>query len=237
MGKNLTQQKRGKGTPTYTVPSFRFKGKTQNHNKGAAKVLDIVNDQGHSAPLLEVEYEDKTKGLIVAPEGIKVNDILVQGEKADIKTGNSLFLKDIPEGIQIFNIELKPGDGGKFVKASGMTARIVSKSKSKITIQLPSKKQKEFHPDCKATIGIVAGSGRPEKPYLKAGIKFKVMKARNKYWPSVSGTSMNSVDHPFGGSKSSHKGRPKNAPKNAPPGRKVGSIRPRQTGRNKGKRK
>ena len=85
-------------------------------------------------------------------------------------------------------------------------------------------------------IGLVAGAGRPEKPFMKAGTKHHKMKARNKLYPIVSGVAMNSLSHPFGGTQSSHKGRPTIAPKNAPPGRKVGKIRPRQTGRTKGKR-
>jgi len=124
-----------------------------------------------------------------------------------------------------------PGDGGKLVKTSGGVARIVSKSLKKVIVKLPSKKQKEFHPKCNATIGVIAGSGRVDKPFLKAGNKFKAMKAKGKYWPIVSGASMNAVDHPLGGARSSRKGRPTIAPRNAPPGRKVGMIRPRKTGR------
>ena len=98
---------------------------------------------------------------------------------------------------------------------------------------LPSSKTKDFNPDCRACIGIIAGSGRKEKPFLKAGTKHHAMKARNKLYPSVSGTSQNAVDHPFGGSSSSVKGRPTQAPRNAPPGRKVGKIAPTRTGRKK----
>jgi large subunit ribosomal protein L2 len=100
-------------------------------------------------------------------------------------------------------------------------------------VQLPSSKTKRFLPDCRATIGIIAGSGRKEKPFLKAGTRHYAMKAKNKLYPSVSGTSMNSVDHPFGGSSSAHKGRPTQAARNAPPGRKVGKIAPKRTGRKK----
>jgi len=78
---------------------------------------------------------------------------------------------------------------------------------------------------------MIAGSGRTEKPLLKAGNKFHKMKAKNKMWPIVSGNSMNAVSHPFGSKKSNSKGRPTQSSRNAPPGRKVGKIAPRRTGR------
>ncbi len=108
---------------------------------------------------------------------------------------------------------------------------MVAKTANSITIKLPSRKEKPFHPECRATIGIIAGSGRIEKPFLKAGTKYHKMRARNRLYPSVSGTSMNAVDHPFGGTQSSHKGKPTIAPKHAPPGRKVGKLKPRRTGK------
>jgi len=135
------------------------------------------------------------------------------------------------EGTSIFNIESKAGDGGRFVRSSGSLAKIVAKTGEMATVKLPSKKEKNFSLNCRATIGQVAGSGRIEKPFLKAGTKFHRMKARNKYWPSVSGTSMNAVNHPFGGRSSHAKGRPTQAPRSAPPGRKVGKIAPKRTGR------
>ena len=98
---------------------------------------------------------------------------------------------------------------------------------------LPSKKQKEFHPGCRASIGVVAGAGRKEKPFYKAGRKYHAMKAKNKYYPKTSAQSMNAVDHPFGNKRSSRKSKAKPAPRDAPPGRKVGMIRPRRTGRKK----
>jgi len=131
----------------------------------------------------------------------------------------------------IYNIEALPRDGGKFVRASGVFAKIITKMQNKIVVELPSAKRRLFLPDCRATIGVIAGSGRKDKPFLKAGKRYYAMKAKNKLWPQVSGTSMNSVDHPFGGSSSSVKGGPTQASRNAPPGRKVGKIAPKRTGR------
>ena len=234
MGKNLIQQRRGKGSPTFRSPSFRYAGKAQ-HPKGqedgsVGVIEEFVHSQGHSAPLMIISYADEIS-LTIAPEGVRVGDNVVYGKGAEIKSGNILPLGEIPEGIEIFNIESKPGDGGKFVRSSGASAKIVSKSKDHVVIKLPSKKQKEFSAKCLATIGNAAGSGRTEKPILKAGIKYYKMKAKNKLWPSVSGTSMNAVAHPFGSKGSSTKGRPTQSPRNAPPGRKVGKIAPKRTGR------
>lgn len=234
MGKNLIQQRRGKGSSTYRAPSFRYKGKV-SHNKlrdGSVKgkVADIIKCRGHSAPLIEVLFENKEKTLMIAPESIKVGDPIVSGPEAKAKTGFILPLKNIPEGTSIFNIESTPGDGGKFVKSSGTFAKVVGKTKAGVSIKLPSNKKKIFNQECRACVGVIAGSGRLEKPFLKAGNKYYAMRAKNKLYPHVCGISMNAVAHPFGGKGSHTKGRPLQASRNAPPGRKVGSISPRRTG-------
>ncbi len=235
MGKSLVQQARGRGGPTYRAPSFNYLGEVKY--VGAqflmGTVVDIVHCPGHSAPLASVVYENKETGLLIAPEGIKVGDHVTMG--GDPQLGNTLLLRDIPEGTLICNVESNPGDGGKFARASGIFAKILTKGK-KITVMLPSKRQREFSPACRATIGVVAGGGRTEKPFMKAGIRYYKMKQRNKYWPRTSGTSQNAVDHPFGGKRSSRKGRPTVAPRFAPAGRKVGKLHPRKTGRFKMKK-
>ena len=237
MGKNLIQQKRGKGSPTYRVPSFRFKGRAKHNPRNEKTITGVVDDiikcQAHSSPLIKINYENGQKALLIAPEGIKIGDSLTTGPEATISTGNTVALKNIPEGTSIYNIESIPGDGGKFVRASGTSARIITKMPNKIVVRLPSNKNKEFNPECRACIGITAGSGRLEKPFLKAGRKYHKMRARNKLYPKVCGISMNALTHPFGGSSSHIKGRPTQSPRNAPPGRKVGKIAPRRTGRGK----
>ena len=232
MGKNITSQKRGRGSPTFKRPSFNFQGKTKIGKNGSAQIVELLDCRAHSAPLARLRYDDNSLSLVIAPEGVRVGQQIEIGGK-EIILGNITELKNIPEGVNVFNIENTPGDGGCFVKASGTFAKVVAKSNKSVTLLLPSKKQRDFHPDARACIGIVAGSGRKEKPFFKAGRKFHAMKAKNRYWPSVSGTSMNAVDHPFGGRSSSHKGKPTQARRNAPPGRMVGMIRPRHSGRNK----
>ena len=238
MGKSLIQQKRGKGSPTYRAPSFRYKGTARftvyEEDKALnANITDILHSSGHSAPLMELKYSNGEIGLLQAPEGVRVGDKIEIGKDVEVKDGNILPLKSIPEGTSIYNIESNPGDGGKFVRTTGAFAKIITKMEEGIVVELPSSKRRTFLPECKAVVGVVAGSGRTEKPFLKAGNKFYKMKAKNKLWPNVSGTSMNSVDHPFGGSSSHAKGIPTQSARNSPPGRKVGKIAPKRTGRHK----
>jgi large subunit ribosomal protein L2 len=229
MGKRLIQQRRGRGTHTYKSPSFRFKGQVKHTNEGNGIVTNLIHCQGHSTPLMEVNYENK-KNLSFAPQGISVGDKIIVGGM-EVKSGNVLALKDIPEGTLVHNLELNPGDGGKLVRASGTFAKVVAKSNEAVRVILPSKKEKKFLPNCRAAIGILSGAGRKDKPFMKAGTKFYKMRAKNKLYPKVCGISMNAVDHPFGGKCSHIKGRPTLSPRSAPPGRKVGKIAPRRTGR------
>lgn len=234
MGKSLIQQKRGKGSPRYIAPSHRWAGLSRHKNTfqtSRGHIIDFVDCAGHSAPLAKITYDDGEECLMVAVEGMRIGDEVVSG--ADTHTpGNTLCLKDVPEGTMVCNIEAQPGDGGKFVRAGGTFAKIIAKTPEGVVVRLPSKKEKIFCPECRAMIGVVAGGGRTEKPFLRAGTRFFAMQAKNKLWPKVCGISMNAVDHPFGGSRN-RKGKPTIAPKNAPPGRNVGKIHPRRTGRTK----
>jgi large subunit ribosomal protein L2 len=232
MGKRLIQQRRGRGTNTYASPSFRFKGKVK-HTKvsTSGEIVDLIHCQGHSTPLMQVAYLTGKKELAFAPEGIRVGDVITVSPDAEVKQGNVLPLGQIPEGTLVHNIELRPGDGGKLVRASGASAKVVAKTEKSVRVILPSKKEKSFLPNCRAAIGVLSGSGRVDKPFLKAGNKFHKMRAKNKLYPKVCGISMNAVDHPFGGGCSHVKGRPTLSPRSAPPGRKVGKIAPRRTGR------
>ncbi len=238
MGKNLIQQKRGKGSPTYRAPSFRYIGEVKHRkydesekNLVKGKIRDIVHSAGHYAPIAKVLFENKEEVLMIAPQNIRQGDEIFSGRNAEIKYGNTLPLGIMPEGTVIYNIESNPGDGGKFCRSSGTSAKILSKTPGKIIVMLPSKKQHVFNPECRATIGIVAGDGRGEKPLLKAGNAHYKWKARNKLYPRVSALAMNAVDHPYGGTRSSKKGKVTIARRNAPPGAKVGLLRPRRTGR------
>ncbi|HLC81210.1 MAG TPA: 50S ribosomal protein L2 [Candidatus Nanoarchaeia archaeon] len=230
MGKNLIQQRRGRGSPTYKAPSFRYKAEVKHLSQNGT-VVDLLHCPAHSSPLMEVAYADGLRARTIAPEGITVGDSIQVGAGVEIKPGNVLSLKDIPEGTLIHNIELRPGDGGKMVRTAGSAARVVAKSEGIIRVLLPSRKEKILLPECRAAIGVLAGSGRRDKPFLKAGRRFMKRRATNRVYPRVCGVSMNAVDHPFGGKCSHVKGRPTQSPRSAPPGRKVGKIAPRRTGR------
>ncbi|MBI2507607.1 50S ribosomal protein L2 [Candidatus Woesearchaeota archaeon] len=244
MGKRIIQQARGHGSLTYRSPGHRFVAKPahrqlddrEKNGVVSGIVKDIIKCPGHYAPLARIKYDDDKVSYIIAPEGLIVNQEISSGTLAVVKPGNTLPLKNIPEGAQIYNIEDQPGDLGKFVRASGIFARIISKIGNKIVVKLPSQKRKDFNPECRATIGTIAGSGRKEKPMFKAGNSYFKMKARSKLYPRTAAGAMNATDHPFGSGRGgpTFGGRSSSiAPKNAPPGRRVGMLRPKRTGRKK----
>ncbi len=231
MGKRLIQQRRGRGTPRYVSPTHRYRGFIQYPKKDevkVGKVIDIVDDPMRLYPLMLVDF-DGEKRYLIAPNGIGTGDkIYVNDGPAQL--GAVLPLSKIPEGVPIFNIEMRQGDGGKICRSPGSSAVIVAKAETKVSVQLPSKEVKKFDANCRATVGVVAGGGIIEKPFVKAGAKYYAMKVRNKLYPIVTGRSMNAVDHPFGGS---NLGKSKTTKKIAPAGRKVGSVGARRTGKKK----
>ncbi len=236
MGKRLRLQRRGKGTPKYRATinakiNIRYnyfdKDKTL---KG--QIVSLFTDPIRTAPIAEVLFEDGSKDYIVASESIKTGDRVIFGKDAPISPGNVLFLEDISPGTQIYNIEKNFGDGGKFVRASGQSATLMSKKEGVGIIKLPSGKIKNFPLTVRATIGVVAGAGRPNKPFVKAGNKFYAMKAKSRPYPTLRGVAMNAVDHPFGGLQH-HVGHSKSTSRHAPSGRKVGAIASKRTGRKK----
>ena len=235
MGRRIQGQRRGRGTPTFRAPSHRYKAdlshKREEGDLLVGDVTDIEHDPARSAPVARVAFEDGDERLVLAPEGIGVGDRIEVGISAAIEPGNTLPLSEIPEGVPIANVEGQPGDGGKYARASGVSATLVTHERDAAVVKLPSDAVKRLSPDCRATIGVVAGGGRTEKPFVKAGTKHHKMKARGTKWPRVRGVAMNAVDHPFGGGGRQHPGRPKSVSKNAPPGRKVGDLGSRRTGR------
>ncbi|MBU0962711.1 MAG: 50S ribosomal protein L2 [Nanoarchaeota archaeon] len=240
MGHNLLQQRRGRGTSIrFFAPSFRYFGKVkyrkyddmEKNELVNGKIVNLVNCPGHSAPLMEVKYDDGETAILIAPENIFVNQLVSSGSKSEIKYGNTLPLKNIPADASVYCLEITPGDGGKLVRTPGTYARIVASTPEKISIKLPSGKIKDFSPECRATIGVIAGTGRKDKPFVKAGKKYHAMKAKNRVYPIVSPVKMNPIDHPFGCGRAKNMGRSAIPRRGAPPGAKVGLIRARRTGR------
>ncbi|MEA3458127.1 MAG: 50S ribosomal protein L2 [Candidatus Thermoplasmatota archaeon] len=235
MGKKLIQQRRGRTKGRYSAPTHRFRGKIKyppGEIKGTGIVEDIIHDPGHTAPLASVRLENNKKVLTLAPEGIKVGDeIKYSDKKGKIKSGNVLPVGKIDEGFPIHNIEVSPGDGGKLVRAGGNNATVVSHNSGKTVIRLPSGKFKTIQSSCRATMGVLAGGGRKDKPFLKAGKKYHAFRTRGKQYPVVRGVAMNSVAHPHGGGGHQHVGKSYTVKRGASPGRKVGSVAARRTGR------
>lgn len=242
MGTHVVSQKRGHGGPAYRTPGHRFFGKIAysaarpEEKEGCIRgqVVEFVDDPGRSAIIACVLLENGEMENILAPEGMKIGDIIEFGKSAKIGIGSIAPLGMIPEGMPVFNLEIIPGDGGKLIRASGSVGYVVSHDEetNQVGVRLASKKVKIFYPDCRATIGVACGGGHLEKPFRKAGNKFYHMHARNKRYPITRGTAMNAYDHPHGGRSY---GTPSTVSRTAPPGLKVGLIAARRTGRKRGK--
>lgn len=242
MGKRLITQRRGKGTPRYRVPSHRFAGEIRypsglDYKNGlAGQVVDIYDDPARTAPVAKVMLDETFEEIrIIAAEGMRIGQWVNIGVSDKPKIGDVLPVGMIPEGTDIYNIELSPGDGGKFARSSGSSGYLVSHEREQgVTyVKLPSKKVIALNDNSKATIGVVAGSGRVDKPMVIAGQAHHKHKARNKLYPTVRGVAMNAVDHPHGGGSHGYTGRPATVARNTPPGRKVGHIAAKRTGRRK----
>jgi large subunit ribosomal protein L2 len=220
MGRRLIQQKRGKGSPTYRVPEKSFSPRIEYKDK-PGRIVDIRKNPLMNSPVAEVIYDDKSMGYVIAPEGITVGDATENFVKP---------ISEVTEGSVVFGIETYPFSGPKLCRAPGSFAILVSKTDKECIIQLPSKKTKKINPNCRVSLGIPSGEGQKEKPFIKAGNKHYKMRARGKLYPRTAGVAMNAVCHPFGGGYTGL-GKPKSVSRNAPPGRKVGALASRRTGR------
>jgi len=155
---------------------------------------------------------------------------------ASLNVGNVLPVGLMPEGSIVCNLEEKVGDRGAIARCSGNYVTIISHNPEEgITkVKLPSGSKKTVLSKCRAMIGVVAGGGRTDKPLLKAGAAYWKFKSKRMCWPRVRGVTMNPVDHPFGGGNHAHIGYSACVKRSAPPGRKVGLIAARRTGRLRG---
>ncbi len=231
MGKRIIQQRRGKGSLTYRVrkKAAKIRPGYLSDLSGEFEVIGLIASVGHSAPIAKlVNKEGKVFYNFAA-------NLIYVGQKINIngtKDGDITKLGDLKNGTQIFNIEHKQKDGGKFVRTAGNSAVVANKEGSVVSLMMPSKRIKKFDTHCRATIGVIAGDGRLDKPVLKAGKKFYIMKSKSKLWPKTSAVAMNAIDHPFGSGRGKRV-KSKIAKRNASPGKKVGHLRPRRTGRKK----
>ena len=157
-------------------------------------VAAVEYDPNRSANIALINYIDGEKRYILAPKGLEVGSKIISGEETDIKVGNALALKNIPEGTFIHNIELYPGKGGQLVRAAGTSAQILGKEGNYVIIRLTSKEVRKILGTCRATVGVV---GNEDYSLVKLG------KAGRTRWlgtrPTVRGSVMNPNDHPHGG--------------------------------------
>ena len=186
----ITVRFRGGGTKRkYRIIDFK-----RDKDGIPGKVAAIEYDPNRTANIALIHYVDGEKRYILAPNGLRVGDVIESGENADIKVGNSLPLKNIPVGTTVHNIELTPGKGGQLARAAGSEAQLMGKEGKYVTLRLPSGEFRLVLAECRATIGQVGNLDHENVTIGKAG--------RNRHLgrrPSVRGSAMNPVDHPHGG--------------------------------------
>lgn len=158
------------------------------------KVAAIEYDPNRTANIALIHYVDGEKRYILAPNGLKVGDVIESGENVDIKVGNALPLRNIPVGTTVHNIELVPGKGGQLARSAGAEAQLMGKEGKYATLRLPSGEFRMVLLDCRATIGQVGNLDHENVTLGKAG-RSRHLGRR----PSVRGSAMNPVDHPHGG--------------------------------------
>ena len=188
----ITSRRRGGGHKRrYRLIDFK-----RNKFNMTGKVTAIEYDPNRSSRIALIQYEDNEKRYIIAPDGLNVNDTIISSKdsKVDFKTGNALLLKDIPDGMLVHNIELKPGKGAQMARSAGTYARIMAKENKMVSLKLPSSEIRMVSEDCLATLGTVGN---------KTHENIKIGKAGRARWlgrrPKVRGVVMNPVDHPHGG--------------------------------------
>lgn len=186
----ITSRRRGGGNKNlYRIIDFK-----RNKLDVPAKVATVEYDPNRSARIALLHYADGEKRYILCPLGISVGDVIMSGEKADIKPGNALPLSKIPLGTLVHNVELYPGRGGQMVRSAGAYAQLIAKEEKYVSLRLPSGEVRKVLAMNIATVGQVGNIEHENVSIGKAG--------RNRWLgkrPEVRGVAMNPVDHPLGG--------------------------------------
>ncbi|MBC7195096.1 MAG: 50S ribosomal protein L2 [Caldisericia bacterium] len=188
-GKITTRFRGGGNKRLYRIIDFK-----RDKDGIPGKVTSIEYDPNRSARIALITYADGEKRYIIAPLGLNVGDTVLSGENVPLKPGNTTFLRNIPVGTIIHNIELLPGKGGQIARSAGSYAQILSKDEKYAQIKLPSGEIRLINLNCRATIGQVGNVDHENVQLGKAG--------RSRYLgrkPHVRGSAMNPVDHPHGG--------------------------------------
>lgn len=180
---------------------YRMIDFTRDKEDILAKIASIEYDPNRSAFIALLHYVDGEKRYILAPQNIKVGDMVQTSEKTEFKVGCCMRLKGMPVGSIIHNIEVKPGRGGKLVRSAGLSAQLLARGNGYATIKMPSGEVRLINEDCRATFGVLSNFENNLRVEGKAG---------RKRWkgirPTVRGVAMNPVDHPHGGGEGRSKG-------------------------------
>lgn len=231
MGRRILQQRRGRGTSTWRANTYAYRlGLSYPKDDGEGVVLKFISVAGHSCPIAMIKTKRSTF-FNVATDGLEVGQKIFVGTNAPVTNGSIVPLHMIPLGTNVCNVETVAMNGGRLVRSSGLSATVLRKTPEGVTLLLPSRTEKIFNENSRATIGIIAGGGRTEKPFIKAGARAHLQWARNKHYPRNSPIKRNAVNHPFGGGRGKNMGKSGIAPRWAPPGRKVGLLKASKTGR------
>ena len=226
-------RRRGKSR-IFRVNSFRAMAKAgiiRSNDPMNARIVGIMHDSYRTAPLMEIKFEDGQTAFLPAFVGAYTGMLLSYLKPEEgTKIGAISRLKNAIAGSEVYNIELKPNDGGKLVRAGGGSAKIMEIALDRVKLALPSGKTINVDPECKAVIGRISNGGRKEKPLYKAGNSYHLIRARGRYWPMNAAVAMNAYEHKFGGKRRSSQHKAKSVSRRAPPGAKVGSIAPKRTG-------
>ena len=186
----ITAKRRGGGhRKQYRIIDFK-----RRKDGIPGKVVGIEYDPNRSARIALLSYSDGEKRYIIAPAKLNVGDVLMSGEKAEVRTGNCLLLKDIPEGTLVHNVEMRPGKGAQIARSAGSGVQLMAKEGDYVTLKLKSGEVRLIHRNCRATIGTVGNADHENVSIGKAG-RVRWMGIR----PRVRAVAMNPVDHPMGG--------------------------------------
>ncbi len=186
----ITVRHRGGGhAQKYRIIDFK-----RNKDGIAATVERIEYDPNRSANIALVVYADGERRYIIAPKGLKAGDKIMSGQEAPIKVGNSLTLRDIPQGTVVHCVEMKPGKGAQLARSAGASVQVVAREGAYATLRLRSGERRKVLLDCKATVGEVGNGEHSLRSLGKAGAtRWRGIR------PTVRGVAMNPVDHPHGG--------------------------------------
>jgi len=240
LGKRIRVQRRGRGSQTFQASTHKRVAPTKYPQPPKEKLKSVIkgqiqrllHDPGRGSPLAHIELEDGETYYSVVPEGVYEGQPVEFGARAQVRVGNIIPIGNIPEGTMVCNIELSPGDGGKLARSSCSYATVVSHTPEGTMLKLPSGKTRYVNDLCLATVGIVSGTGRTEKPFLKAGTKYYWMKSKGHKYPRTRGRAMIAAVHPFGSGRRGGR-KVTTVSRNAPPGKKIGLIAARSAGKKK----